>query len=86
MVWQDLQHVMHISFPTNCWLDITNLLKPISKGKTVWSVIRRLVLAGAIYHIWQERNNRIFKNKRISYHAVVKTVIDDVRCRLVSLS
>lgn len=56
------------------------------RGKFIWSVIRRLVLADIVYHIWIERNNRIFKNNRGPYETMFKTIIDDVRLRLISLT
>ncbi|KAI3723667.1 hypothetical protein L2E82_35422 [Cichorium intybus] len=39
MVWHDLQHVMNLSVPTDSWSDIINQLKPVSKIKTIWSII-----------------------------------------------
>lgn len=77
---------MNLSFSTDSWSDIISQLNPINKNKTIWSIIRRLVFAGTVYHIWRERNLRIFTKLKRSHHAVVNIVKDDIRCRLLSLS
>ncbi|XP_024964257.1 uncharacterized protein LOC112504543 [Cynara cardunculus var. scolymus] len=85
-VWNGLKAKLNLSGVPDNWADIIGIFQHATKGKTVWSIIRRLVLAGTVYHLWQERNNRIFKNKRRSYIMVVKMITDDVRSRLLSLT
>ena len=84
-VWNGLKPKLNLSMIPDKWTDIIRVIQQATRGKTVWSIIRRLVLAGTVYHIWQERNYRIFKNKRRTYDMVVKTISDDVRSRLLSL-
>ncbi|GKG03856.1 hypothetical protein Tco_0314243, partial [Tanacetum coccineum] len=45
---------------------ITDHIIPMSKKKNARSVIAKLVFAAASYFIWQERNNRLFKNQKRS--------------------
>ncbi|CAH1413149.1 unnamed protein product [Lactuca virosa] len=68
------------------WFNIIDLLKQATRGKSIWFFIHRLVLAGVVYHIWIERNNRIFKNKRRPYETMVKPITDEVRSRSMSLT
>nr|GEU44599.1 hypothetical protein [Tanacetum cinerariifolium] len=47
---------------------------PISKGKSVLSIISRIVLAATTYYLWNERNSRLFKKKVSSAEKVFKEV------------
>nr|GFA87868.1 reverse transcriptase domain, reverse transcriptase zinc-binding domain protein [Tanacetum cinerariifolium] len=47
-------------------IDVSTFITPISKGKTVVSILSRLVLAATSYYIWLERNGRLFKKKTSS--------------------
>lgn len=71
-------------FPTSGLTSSTFSSRP--RGKFIWSVIRRLVLADTVYHIWIERNNKIFKNKRRTYETMAKTITDEVCSRLKSFT
>ncbi|GKA80352.1 hypothetical protein Tco_0786948 [Tanacetum coccineum] len=58
-VWLATQMADLPSIPP-IWDDIIAWIVPISKSKTVLSVVGHLVHAAASYYVWQERNNRLF--------------------------
>ncbi|KAI8530734.1 hypothetical protein RHMOL_Rhmol11G0082600 [Rhododendron molle] len=41
-------------------------------------------LAATVYHIWRERNSRIFRNHGVDSTSVVNRIVDDVSARLCS--
>ncbi|GJS26843.1 sodium/hydrogen exchanger 6 [Tanacetum coccineum] len=47
-------------------IDVVAFIVPISKGKTVISILSRIVVAATSYYIWLERNRRLFKKKTSS--------------------
>ncbi|GJY29498.1 RNA-directed DNA polymerase, eukaryota, reverse transcriptase zinc-binding domain protein [Tanacetum coccineum] len=49
------------------------------------SIIRRICLDASVYLIWQERNNRIFRDELRSPDELHKTLEDIIRMRLLSL-
>ncbi|GKA27215.1 RNA-directed DNA polymerase, eukaryota, reverse transcriptase zinc-binding domain protein [Tanacetum coccineum] len=51
----------------------------------IWSVVRRLCLADIVYHLWQERNTRIFQKKERSIKGINLVIKDSVKSRLVTL-
>ncbi|GKD09550.1 RNA-directed DNA polymerase, eukaryota, reverse transcriptase zinc-binding domain protein [Tanacetum coccineum] len=56
-----------------------------SKAKrNLGKVINRLVLAAAVYYIWQERNWRIFKQEKRSVEQMLKIIIENVKMRIMS--
>nr|GEU31416.1 RNA-directed DNA polymerase, eukaryota, reverse transcriptase zinc-binding domain protein [Tanacetum cinerariifolium] len=54
-------------------------------GKSIWSIIQRLVLGSTIYYIWIERNNRLFQRHSRSVDDICSIIKDYVRYRLMSL-
>lgn len=54
-------------------------------GNSIGSVVRRLCLAACVYFVWQERNNRIFKDERRKVSDLFNILCDTVKMRLTSL-
>ncbi|GKB13748.1 RNA-directed DNA polymerase, eukaryota, reverse transcriptase zinc-binding domain protein [Tanacetum coccineum] len=54
-------------------------------GNSISSIIRRLCIAASVYLIWQERNNRIFRDEERSSEDLYKMLNEIVRMRPLSL-
>ncbi|GJY69226.1 hypothetical protein Tco_0472208 [Tanacetum coccineum] len=67
-----------------CLEDIVLFLQPISHLRTDVSIIRRLFLAASTYHIWIERNNRIFKQVKRSLNDIRDIIMVTVRLKLLT--
>ncbi|GJX81464.1 reverse transcriptase zinc-binding domain-containing protein [Tanacetum coccineum] len=67
------------------WQDIITELSTLQNGNTIGSIIRRLCFAACVYLIWQERNNRIFKNEKRSNESLFIILNDTIKWRLSSL-
>ncbi|GJY03689.1 reverse transcriptase domain, reverse transcriptase zinc-binding domain protein [Tanacetum coccineum] len=63
---------------------IMDILKPISRKRSARNVIVKLVFAASCYFIWQERNNRLFKNIKRSEDQVIEVIKSTVRLKLLS--
>ncbi|GJY49962.1 hypothetical protein Tco_0439918 [Tanacetum coccineum] len=63
---------------------IVDILKPISQKRSARNVIVKLVFAASCYFIWQERNNRLFKNQKRSEDQVIEVIKSTVRLKLLS--
>ncbi|XP_019240180.1 PREDICTED: uncharacterized protein LOC109220174 [Nicotiana attenuata] len=50
-------------------------------GKTAQQEVYKMLLAGGVYHLWQERNARIFKESSRSADQVVKQLIREIHVR-----
>lgn len=85
-IWNATTALINLNNVPDKWLDIIDLLKQATRGKSIWYVIRRLVLASTVYRIWIEKNNRIFKDKRRPFETMVNTIANEVRSRLKSLN
>ena len=59
-------------------------LLPLSKSKTVTSIVGRLIVAATSYFLWRERNDRIHVKGDKKVEQVSKYVAD-VRLKLASI-
>ncbi|GKA03094.1 reverse transcriptase domain, reverse transcriptase zinc-binding domain protein [Tanacetum coccineum] len=64
--------------------DILAFLIPISKGRSVVSIIARVVVATTTYFLWKERNSRLFSKKILSIDNLVESICSTVRLKLVT--
>ncbi|GJS82210.1 reverse transcriptase domain, reverse transcriptase zinc-binding domain protein [Tanacetum coccineum] len=64
--------------------DVVAFIVPLSKGKTVVSIISRIVVAATSYYIWLERNGRLFKKKTSTPGQIVDVIFSTVRLKLVT--
>ncbi|GJS29411.1 hypothetical protein Tco_0490031 [Tanacetum coccineum] len=65
-------------------MDVVVCIVPISKGKTVVSILSRIIIAATSYYIWLERNGRLFKKNTSSPDQIVDVIMSTVRLKLVT--
>ncbi|GJV27714.1 putative reverse transcriptase domain-containing protein [Tanacetum coccineum] len=63
---------------------VAGLLKK-TNGNSIDSIIRRICFAASVYLVWQERNNRIFRDEKRNVEDLFGIFNDTVRMRLMSL-
>ncbi|PWA88844.1 Lupus La protein [Artemisia annua] len=63
---------------------ITAWLLSYGKSRSTNSIISKLVFAASSYFIWQERNARLFKQKKRSIEQVTEVIISTVRLKLLT--
>lgn len=52
-----------------------------AKGRSVKAEMYRMALAAIIYHLWRERNTRIFQQKQQPVERLVKMIIQEIHAR-----
>ena len=67
------------------WGDVIGSFAGCYNGNSISSVVRRLCLAACVYLVWQERNNRLFRDENRSVDDLFKRFCDIVKMRLASL-
>lgn len=60
-------------------------MEGIQNENKIWSVLKRIVIAATVYHVWVERNKRLFQNTARDCGSVKHAIIDDVRLKMASL-
>ena len=84
-VWSKLQSLINEQKDDCAWNETVMKFAEKPCNNSIWSIVRRLCLAAAVYGIWRERNNRIFNEERCTHEIVFGKICDQVRCRLSSL-
>ncbi|GJS10955.1 hypothetical protein Tco_0367751 [Tanacetum coccineum] len=84
VVWDSMKVMAGLSNVMGSITIIVDTLIPMSKHRSAQSVIAKLVVAACCYYIWQERNFRLFKNKKRSPQHVINCIKASVRLKLLS--
>ncbi|GKA61771.1 hypothetical protein Tco_0761290 [Tanacetum coccineum] len=63
---------------------IVDVLIPIVQRRTIPSVVAKLVVAACSYHIWEERNVRLFTNQKRTHVQVTDKIKSCIRLKLLS--
>ncbi|GJX03145.1 hypothetical protein Tco_0189061 [Tanacetum coccineum] len=60
-------------------------MKALPLNKNIWSIVRMIVCNAPVYYIWQERNNRIFKNEKRDMDTILNIVKETVGMKLIEI-
>nr|GEY59499.1 hypothetical protein [Tanacetum cinerariifolium] len=83
-VWRKVRVMAGLPSANPSMDSVIHDILPFANRKNSKSVCSKLVLAASAYFIWQERNNRLFRNERRSVDQVVECILNLVRLKLVS--
>ncbi|GKB68906.1 N-acetyltransferase 9-like protein [Tanacetum coccineum] len=65
------------------WKDISQQEEKVEWN--IWSIVRRIILNAAVYYIWQERNNRIFKQEKRDTEIMANLIRETAMMKLIGL-
>ncbi|KAL7197308.1 hypothetical protein ACSBR2_019904 [Camellia fascicularis] len=65
-IWDAIQNKCNTSWPILPWVEIVEFATKFTKGKSLKSMILKLSFLCTVYHIWIERNSRIFSKAKVS--------------------
>ena len=86
MLWLKVLKKLKLTGKSSNWAEVIERFGEFYNGNSIGSVVRRLCLATCVYMIWQERNNRIFREEEINVDVLVQCICDVIKCRLSSLT
>nr|GEW30966.1 reverse transcriptase domain, reverse transcriptase zinc-binding domain protein [Tanacetum cinerariifolium] len=84
LVWYYARDLAGMDLVPPVMHDILLYLQPMAYKRTVRSVFGRLILAATAYHIWLERNNRVFKKVRRTPEEIRDIIMVTVRLKLLT--
>ncbi|GJY24099.1 hypothetical protein Tco_0397757 [Tanacetum coccineum] len=70
---------------SGCWDHIINEIKALPSNNNIWSIVRRIVCGVVVYYIWQEKNNRLFKNEKMDRNTIFNIVKETVGMKLIGI-
>ncbi|XP_028105817.1 uncharacterized protein LOC114304869 [Camellia sinensis] len=84
-VWSAIEVKCNIKWPDFDWPDIVTHATKEAKGKSLRANILSNAFLCSVYHIWIERNNCVFNKGFKLEEVVIKSVIQMVRNKMLSL-
>ncbi|GJR51139.1 RNA-directed DNA polymerase, eukaryota, reverse transcriptase zinc-binding domain protein [Tanacetum coccineum] len=83
-IWKELLKMLNVKL-SECWDHIIDEMKVLPSNKNIWSIVRRLVCGTAVYYIWHERNNRLFKNEKRDINTIINIAKEAVGMKLLGI-
>ncbi|GJS50125.1 hypothetical protein Tco_0600246 [Tanacetum coccineum] len=83
-IWKELLKMMNVKL-SECWDHVIDEMKVLPSNKNIWSIVRRLVCGTAVYYIWQERNNRLFRNEKRDINTIINIAKEAVGMKLLGI-
>nr|XP_043639244.1 uncharacterized protein LOC122610314 [Erigeron canadensis] len=83
-VWRGVLDEVNMVHSSSSWDSIIQQFLSSIKSKSFKMIAGRLILAAAVYMIWQERKSRLFKKQKKPAAQLVKEVIEVVRLKLLT--
>nr|XP_009781619.1 PREDICTED: uncharacterized protein LOC104230493 [Nicotiana sylvestris] len=80
-IWNILLQWQGLTRKTMSWQHEMAWMEVNERGRSARAEVSRMAIAGCVYHIWQERNMRIFQNKQRQEEQVIRQIIQEIFCR-----
>nr|GEX02634.1 hypothetical protein [Tanacetum cinerariifolium] len=84
-IWKKLKEMMQVQSNTAGWDNIIDEFADMTNKSSILSIVRRLCPAFAVYSIWRERNNRVFRDEVCNWEVVFEMICETVRLKLIGL-
>ncbi|XP_021994704.1 uncharacterized protein LOC110891319 [Helianthus annuus] len=84
-VWIKIRDKGGMSSVGPAWNAIIDWLGARANSKSAINFISRLIVAAAVYFVWQERNARLFRNQNRPPDALANLILQTVRYKLIGV-
>ncbi|GKB59295.1 RNA-directed DNA polymerase, eukaryota, reverse transcriptase zinc-binding domain protein [Tanacetum coccineum] len=84
-VWRQVNHMAYVNKHVNVLDECMMQLSKLPCKNSIWSIVRRLCIADTVYHLWIERNSRLFHQHEKSSINILKQILGSVSSRLMTL-
>ncbi|KAJ6674747.1 hypothetical protein OIU85_010962 [Salix viminalis] len=83
-VWKSTLHRAHLRWPTHGWTDFLQWASTqFHNKKDISHLIGPLVIASTVYHVWKERNRRVFHERGQPPGAIMEEIYQQIRSQLL---
>lgn len=79
-IWQRILNCQGVTRGSMGWREEVQWANLHWKGKLAKAAVFRMSLAATVYHIWMERNQRIFQQRKQQREAISRQIIQDLHC------
>ena len=87
-IWSSLKKKMRKAWLTDShsWDNVKEQFANAPCNNNIDSVLARITLATTVYHIWKERNTRIFTGEAVDEQVLLSIIVEKVKLQLLSLT
>lgn len=85
-VWRECAKHAGFNDLSNTWYNLIEDLTEKFRRKSIENEVGKLVLAATVYHLWKERNSRLFRKDFHEEKEIIRNILEDVRLKLLSLN
>ncbi|GJQ99712.1 RNA-directed DNA polymerase, eukaryota, reverse transcriptase zinc-binding domain protein [Tanacetum coccineum] len=82
-VWKtnELQRLLSVSMSFS-WRNIVEELQRLPNNNNIWRIVKKLMFGAVVYYIWQERNNRVFREEKRDEKTLVQAIKEIIQLRI----
>ncbi|KAK4384056.1 hypothetical protein Sango_3096100 [Sesamum angolense] len=80
-----LKESVRFSWPNRAWERDINWASRRWNGRHIVQAAYRALLAAIVYHIWQERNRRVFQHIERTSPTIARIAVDEIRQKILSI-
>ncbi|GJY05164.1 RNA-directed DNA polymerase, eukaryota, reverse transcriptase zinc-binding domain protein [Tanacetum coccineum] len=84
-VWNEVKDKICVEEDYHQWQDIILQLQSGYYNNSIKGVMGRIGVAACVYHIWRERNRRLFQNSKSNVDAVIQRINEEIKWKLIGL-
>ncbi|PWA89784.1 RNA-directed DNA polymerase, eukaryota, Reverse transcriptase zinc-binding domain protein [Artemisia annua] len=84
-IWTVLKAKMEINWMSNSWDTLIEQYANKPCNNSIGSVLRRIGSASMVYHIWRERNARLFSGEKTDKGSIMKIIEGNIKLQLKCL-
>ncbi|GKC42719.1 RNA-directed DNA polymerase, eukaryota, reverse transcriptase zinc-binding domain protein [Tanacetum coccineum] len=85
IVWKEMKSKGCIAQNCHNLEDTVERLAARRFKNNIWQIVNKLILSATVYHVWNERNKRIFKNEAKTSKELIDIIKDHVIAMLLGL-
>ncbi|GKA96244.1 RNA-directed DNA polymerase, eukaryota, reverse transcriptase zinc-binding domain protein [Tanacetum coccineum] len=85
-VWDKLKDKGNLHNAQNSLVNVVSIIAAKNVKNNIWCILQKLLVTSAVYHLWQERNRRIFQNEYRNYESLCNYIKEDMVNKLSTLT
>ncbi|XP_071700004.1 uncharacterized protein [Rutidosis leptorrhynchoides] len=85
-VWRKVLGLIRVDVGGYDWKRCRDAIASAARGRGVNWIVAKLCFGACVYHIWQERNSRLFKRGKMSEEQLFESIRSNIRLKLMVTS
>ncbi|KAK4382058.1 hypothetical protein Sango_2909300 [Sesamum angolense] len=82
---RDLKEAVRFTWPNRAWGEDITWASTRWKGRHIVQAAYRALLSAIVYHIWRERNQRVFQHSERPSTTIARNAAEEIRQKILSL-